>query len=136
MTQPSSSPLPALDERGLPAGYAFHPEWEVTPRQVKSRLDGPDPRPIVMDCRRPDEWALGRLPGAVHIPMDQVAARLEELETDDGGRERPVVVYCHHGGRSMRVTALLRQHGFSGAVSMTGGIDLWSIDVDPAIPRY
>jgi rhodanese-related sulfurtransferase len=65
--------------------------------------------------------------------MQELPARLAEIEA---WRDRPVVVHCHHGVRSLRVAHWLRERGFSGARSMRGGIDAWSLEVDASIPRY
>lgn len=128
-------PAPAIDDRGLPVGSQLRPGWEVSPRAVRDGAAAPD-APLLLDCRRPEEWAFNRIAGATHVPMGEIESRLDDVEEAAGGRDRPIVVYCHHGVRSMRVAAALRAHGFSGAVSMAGGIDLWSIAVDPAVPRY
>lgn len=136
---PPLCPPPELDSRGLPVGYAFQPEWETTPRQTRDMLrdraagkgDG-----VLLDCRREEEWNASRIDGAVLIPMDEIAMRLDELETADGGRDRPIVVQCHTGKRSLKVTAILRANGFTNVRSMAGGIELWSSDIDPKVPRY
>ncbi len=126
-----------LDGRGLPAGYAFRPEWEVTPRETKERMSLPEERrPMLVDCRRDEEWGLCRIDGAVHLPMQEIERRADELEDEEGKRDHPVIVYCHHGQRSLRVTAALRAMGFADVRSMAGGIDLWSADVDPGVARY
>ncbi len=126
-----------LDARGLPAGYPFRADWEVTPREAKIDVSkGEQERPLLLDCRRDDEWGLCRIEGAVHIPLSEIERRADELEDDEGGRDRPVIVYCHHGQRSLRVAAALRAMGFSSVRSMAGGIELWSVDVDPEVPRY
>ena len=91
---------------------------------------------VLLDCRRLDEWETARINGAVLIPMDQVERRADELEDEDGSRRREIVVYCHHGVRSMRVAATLRALGFANVKSMAGGIDAWSAGVDPSVPRY
>jgi rhodanese-related sulfurtransferase len=91
---------------------------------------------VLVDCRRTDEWAIARIEGAVHVPLDQIALRADELEDDEGGREGPIVVYCHHGMRSLRGAAILRQAGFVNAKSMAGGIDAWSVGIDPSVTRY
>lgn len=128
---------PNLDERGLPPGARLDPALEVTPRQTRDALAlPPDQRPLLLDCRRPDEWAFCRIEGATLVPMDQVPARLDEIEDAAGGRDRPIIVYCHHGRRSLTVTAQLREAGFTDVKSMAGGIDLWSMDIDPSVPRY
>lgn len=144
MTQPPGSPTPSpgpsLDARGLPVGYPFQPDWEVTPREVKAAMDagrtaGPD-GVLLLDCRRPDEYAVAKIDGAVLVPMDQVGGRLGELEGKTLGRDRTIVVQCHSGRRSLRVAAALRAAGFSDVKSLAGGIDLWSVDIDRAVPRY
>lgn len=128
---------PPLDARGLPAGYPFRPDWETTPRETKA-LMGSDGRtkPLLVDCRRPEEWEHCRIDGAVHLPMDKIERRADELEDDEGGRDHPVIVYCHHGRRSLRVAAALKAMGFTDVRSMAGGIDLWSVDIDPSVARY
>jgi rhodanese-related sulfurtransferase len=135
-----STPLPSnsgLDARGLPRGYAFKPEWEITPRETKQMLDTATPDSfILLDCRRPEEWQATRIKGARHIPMADIERRAEELETDTGTRDTPIVVHCHHGMRSPKVTGALRAMGFTNVRSMAGGIDLWSVDVDPGVARY
>jgi rhodanese-related sulfurtransferase len=131
------TPPAALDAQGLPVGYPFKPDWEITPRAVKRLLDGPPgSRPMVLDCRRPEEWQAARIEGATLLPMGEIERRADELESDDGTRNRPIIVHCHHGARSMRAAAALRAMGFTNVRSMAGGIDLWSADVDPTVPRY
>ncbi len=133
----STGPTPPLNADGLPQGTRFDPEWEVTPRQVRAAMGAPDgERPLLLDCRRADEWQVARIEGAVLFPMDQIGGRLEEIEEAAGGRDAPIIVYCHHGRRSLRVTAGLREVGFTNVKSMAGGIDVWSMDVDPGVARY
>ncbi|MCC6321661.1 MAG: rhodanese-like domain-containing protein [Phycisphaerales bacterium] len=91
---------------------------------------------MLLDCREPDEFALCRIEGAVLVPLGQIEQRAEELEADDGSRSREIVVYCHHGRRSVRAATTLRALGFTNVRSMAGGIDVWSIDVDSAVARY
>ena len=90
-------------------------------------------RPLLLDCRTAEEYAIAKIEGAVLIPMQEIAVRLSELEP---WREKPIIVHCHHGVRSLRVTQFLREKGFSQAQSMKGGIDAWSVEVDPSVPRY
>lgn len=126
---------PALDPRGLPAGYPYHPEFEVTPREVKAMMGSP--ALVLIDCRTQGEWQTAKIAGATLIPLDQLASRIGEIEDamDRAGEDVKVVVHCHHGGRSMKAALFLKQRGIDAA-SMAGGIDLWAIDVDPAVPRY
>lgn len=128
--------MSGLDARGLPAGYPFREEWEVTPRETQAILQAPGTDALLLDCRLPDELRIASVKGALHIPMDQIERRADEVETDDGERTRRVLVICHSGRRSLRVAATLRALGFPNAYSVAGGIDLWSIDIDPTIPRY
>ena len=87
----------------------------------------------LLDCREADEYELCRIDGAVLLPMSELRERLGELEPK---RAERIVVHCHHGGRSLRVAAFLRQQGFTRAQSMAGGIDAWSERIDPVVPRY
>lgn len=124
---------PALDERGLPVGYLFKPDLEITPREASEALADPARGAVLVDCRTPEEHEASRVAGGTLIPLQELGQRLDEVE-DLGGRE--ILVLCHHGVRSMKATLLLRQAGFEGARSIAGGIDLWSRAVDPAVPRY
>ncbi|MEM8736936.1 MAG: rhodanese-like domain-containing protein [Planctomycetota bacterium] len=121
-----------LDSAGLPEGYPFQPDWEVTPRQVKRALDAGGPM-VLLDVREPAELGLAAIAEAVVFPMSEIKSRLVEL---DQYAEDRVVVVCHHGARSMQVAAFLRQQGFEEVHSMAGGIDLWSRDIDPEVARY
>ena len=132
---PSPPPPAVLNNDGLPVGSFLKPGWESSPRQVQHAMRSATP-PILLDCRRPEEWAVCRIEGATHIPMQQIEQRLDELDDIDPTRAHAIIVYCHHGVRSLRVAATLRGHGFSNVLSMAGGIDLWSISVDASVPRY
>ncbi len=88
---------------------------------------------LLLDCREPDEHSTASLPGALLIPMREISERLATLEPHRDGR---IVVHCHHGGRSLRVTQFLRQRGFARTQNMAGGIDAWSLRIDPSVPRY
>ncbi len=92
-------------------------------------------RPVVLDVREPMELALARLPAEgfelIHIPMHQVPQRLAEMDPD-----RPVACLCHHGVRSQQVAYFLADRGFEQVANVAGGIDAWSVQADPAIPRY
>ena len=105
---------------------------EIDVQSVKSLLETGEDF-LLIDCREPDEFNFARIQGSRLIPMQELPSRLSELEPF---REKRIVTHCHHGGRSKRVTDWLRQQGFSGAQNMTGGIDAWSLQVDPTLPRY
>lgn len=105
---------------------------EIDCRAVKQRLDSHEDF-LLLDCRQPDEHATARIEGSVLIPMGEMAGRVQELEP---WRNKPIVVHCHHGGRSLRVTMWLRSQGFADVLNLTGGIDEWSQQIDPTVPRY
>jgi len=86
----------------------------------------------LIDVREPWEFATSHIEGGVLIPMGNVASRAHQ-ELDP---EERLVVVCHHGVRSMNVTAWLRNQGFEQAQSLRGGIDAWSVEVDPKVVRY
>ncbi len=88
---------------------------------------------LLLDCREPDEHAIASIPGAVLVPMAEIPERLDQLASH---RTRRIIVHCHHGGRSLRVTRWLRAQGFAGAQNMAGGIDAWALEIDPSTPRY
>jgi rhodanese-related sulfurtransferase len=106
---------------------------EIAPDELAALLAKPaEERPALLDVRFPDEHAYVALPGSVLIPLPELDERAEELEAFKG---RPVVVYCHHGVRSLDGAAYLLARGLD-AVSLRGGIDLYSVVVDPSLPRY
>ncbi|MFV0441990.1 MAG: rhodanese-like domain-containing protein [Planctomycetaceae bacterium] len=88
---------------------------------------------LLLDCREPDEFETACIAGAELWPMSELADRVEELAPHKGRR---IVVYCHHGMRSLRVSSWLRQQGFDQSQSMAGGIDAWSQEIDPSVRRY
>jgi rhodanese-related sulfurtransferase len=83
--------------------------------------------------REPHEWEAARIEGARLFPLGGFEGRLEELAA---WRERPIVVHCHHGGRSRRACELLLARGFSRVENLRGGIDAWSQEIDSSVPRY
>lgn len=86
---------------------------------------------MLLDVREPQELAVASVVDHSHIPMQQIPARLGELPKD-----QPIVVMCHHGGRSMQVTMFLRQQGFENATNLAGGIDQWAVRADQSLARY
>ncbi|MEZ6243021.1 MAG: rhodanese-like domain-containing protein [Phycisphaerales bacterium] len=122
-----------LDERGLPEGYPLQEGVEISPREASERLGSGEDDFVLLDIREAGEVAQARVEGAVHVPLSELGARLSELDIEE---DTPIGVLCHRGVRSMSVAALLREQGFSGARSVAGGIDLWSLAVDQGVPRY
>ena len=105
-------------------------DLEILPREVKQRLEGGE-KLLLVDVREPYEHALCSIEGALLIPMGSIPANLQKLDTDD-----EVICFCHHGMRSLDVANWLRSKGVNSAKSMAGGIDRWSTEIDPTVPRY
>ncbi|MDX2152175.1 MAG: rhodanese-like domain-containing protein [Bryobacteraceae bacterium] len=106
---------------------------ETTPVDVKKRVDAGEKLHLI-DVREAFEHATASIDGAELIPMNTVPHRLPELEAK--ADEAPLVVFCHHGMRSLNVVDWLRRQGVEECQSMSGGIDRWSMEVDPKVPRY
>ncbi|HZM16308.1 MAG TPA: rhodanese-like domain-containing protein [Candidatus Krumholzibacteria bacterium] len=104
--------------------------YEIEVDELKRALDAGEDW-VLVDVREGWEHALVHIPGAVHIPLGQLVQRLGELQ-----QERPHVLYCHHGMRSMRAALALAQRGFANVRSLRGGIDRWAEVVDPTLARY
>lgn len=107
-------------------------EWsdEITPVRLAARLQNGTP-PTVVDVREPYEWAIARIPGARLVPLNSLPQALPSLD-----RHAELVVYCHHGARSAAAMAWLRDQGFVRVRNLVGGIDRWSLEVDPSLRRY
>ena len=105
--------------------------FEITPREVKRQMDA-GTRPRLVDVREPFEVQQARIDGAELVPMRSVAKALPQFEDE----EKLVVVFCHHGVRSLQVVGWLREQGIENCASMSGGIDRWSLEIDPLVPRY
>lgn len=103
---------------------------EVIPRDVRQRLDSGESF-LLVDVREPWEHQTAHIEGARLIPLREIPAHIDDIQ--DAGE---VVVFCHHGMRSMDATAWLQSQGVAGARSMAGGIDRWSVEVDSSVPRY
>lgn len=106
------------------------PFKEATPREIKQRLDAGEDL-LLVDVREPDEILIAAIEGAAEYPMSQARDWIDSLP-----RDRELIIFCHHGGRSMQVAMALAQRGHANLTNMTGGIDEWSETVDPTLPRY
>jgi sulfur-carrier protein adenylyltransferase/sulfurtransferase len=125
--------LEARDVSETDTGGAFDGPWDGLEVEVTDlrrwREEGRDLQ--LLDVRQPVEHSIARIEGALLVPLSQLPARVGELDP-----ARPVVVHCHHGPRSLHATQWLRAQGFPRVASLAGGIDAWSVEVDPEVPRY
>ncbi len=105
--------------------------FEIAPSAVRTRLEAAE-KVRLIDVREPAEYAMAQIDGAELIPMRAMPQHLSDLEDGDD----LLIVFCHHGVRSLSVVEWLRRQGVDKCQSMSGGIDLWSREIDPAVPRY
>jgi len=105
---------------------------EIDCAAVKAKLDADDPF-LLLDCREQGEYDTVHIASAVLVPMSEIQERVGELEPH---QHKEIVVYCHHGARSLQVTIWLKQNGFGNVHSMSGGIDEWAQSIEPGMPRY
>lgn len=105
-------------------------DLQITAKEVNERMERGE-KLLLVDVREQWEYELCRIPGAKLIPLGAIPANLNALmDADD------VICYCHHGMRSLDAAAWLRKQGVEGAKSMAGGIERWSAEIDPSVPRY
>ncbi|MBV9500536.1 MAG: sulfurtransferase [Acidobacteriaceae bacterium] len=104
---------------------------EIEPREAHSQLAK---GAVLVDVREPEEYAVAAISRSRLIPMQSIPAQLQEIEGLSDGAD--VFVICHHGVRSLQVVHWLREHGVENCFSVAGGIDRWSQEIDPAVPRY
>jgi len=103
---------------------------EMTPSEFSRRREAGEDL-VLLDVREPKELTIAAVAGALHIRMAEVPARLDELD-----RERPIVVMCHSGVRSLAVARFLQQQGYSRVANLSGGIARWGRELDPSMPQY
>ncbi|MCC5822727.1 MAG: rhodanese-like domain-containing protein [Phycisphaerales bacterium] len=124
MTQPSDLP-------DNPPRWPFNPELEISVTDTRDGLAGGGV--VLVDIREPEELAIASVPGAVHIPMDQLAARANEMGLEE---DQTLALICHTGRRSLAAAMALQRMGLDEARSVAGGIEWWSVRIDPSVPRY
>jgi rhodanese-related sulfurtransferase len=108
-------------------------QHEITPHEIQRRLSAGETL-ILIDVREPAEFQIAHIAGAQLVPMGSVPTQLQRLEA--ASDEATLIVYCHHGIRSLNVVHWLREQGVAACQSMVGGIDRWSLEIDPSVPRY
>ena len=105
---------------------------QIDVRQLAAKLQANEPV-YLLDVRQPWEHQTAALPGSTLVPLGELPRRAAEVRPPPGAL---LVVYCHHGVRSLSATVLLERLGFRDVVSLAGGIDAWSVLIDPKVPRY
>ncbi len=100
------------------------------PEKLQQNLINDQPL-LLLDVREDNEFSYAQLQGSVHIPLNQLTNRFNELD-----KEQDIVVICHHGMRSQQACLFLQQAGFNRLFNLQGGIDAWSVACDPSVPRY
>jgi rhodanese-related sulfurtransferase len=89
------------------------------------------PNPVLLDVREKWEVETCQIPGSLHIPMNTIPARIDDLDEN-----AEIVCICHHGARSMQVAAFLERNGFGKMTNLTGGIHAWALQVDGTMAKY
>ena len=120
---PPASPSEPMPNHDVPL--------ELSVEETKQLLDRHPAATLLIDVREPYETAICRIDGAEHIPMRQIPEHLESLPKD-----KHLLIHCHHGGRSLRVTEFLRARGYDRVSNVAGGIDAWAERIDPGLARY
>jgi molybdopterin/thiamine biosynthesis adenylyltransferase/rhodanese-related sulfurtransferase len=117
------SPFPPMPDTEFP--------FEISVTEAQALQQSAPDRTLIIDVREPHELAICHLPQAEAIPMRQIPERLDALP-----RDRHLLILCHAGGRSRRVTEFLRARGLTAVSNIAGGIDAWAVEIDPSLPRY
>jgi adenylyltransferase/sulfurtransferase len=105
-------------------------ELDLPAPEVKAKKDRGEDF-VLVDVRDPWEWNFNRIDGAVHIPLSEIPNRYKELDPNT-----EIVAYCHMGVRSLKAAQFLKSVGFEKVWNLSGGIEAWSVQVDPEVPRY
>jgi adenylyltransferase/sulfurtransferase len=104
----------------------------ISVKDLKKRIDRKEDF-LLLDVREPEEYAIAKLPSAKLIPLGKITERAKELEDH---KDKEIIIHCHHGARSLQACMTLKTLGFSKVANVTGGIEAWSLQVDPSVPRY
>jgi rhodanese-related sulfurtransferase len=103
---------------------------EISAQELAVKLEAGEAL-FLLDVREQNEADFAKIENSTLIPLGQIPQRLDEIPKD-----QPIIAYCHHGRRSERALQFLKSQGFNDVLNMTGGIDAWSVSVDPEVPRY
>lgn len=103
---------------------------QITAKELQKKLHE-NLKPLVLDVREPDEFEFAHISGSLHIPLNQIPQRKDEIDSSSG-----CVVICHHGIRSQYAASYLANSGFNQIYNLSGGIDAWSVECDNTVSRY
>ena len=104
--------------------------YAISVRDLRDRLDKGNTI-FLLDVREPHEYSMAKIEGSVLIPLGELPTSLDKLNSND-----EIVALCHRGMRSADAVGFLMQQGFSNVKNLIGGIDAWSLEIDPEVPRY
>lgn len=105
---------------------------EISVREAKALLDSPAP-PMLVDVREPDEFAVCKIDGAELLPLSTF---VQDFPVRLPDKSQKIALFCHHGMRSLHAAEFLSRNGYTDVKSIAGGIDAWSREIDPSVPRY
>jgi len=111
-----------------------HSRQEISIVEAAELLQSENP-PLLIDCREQHEYDFCRIEGAILVPLSSFSGR-SRVEALLQHSDQQALIYCHHGVRSLHAVQYLAQLGFENTLSVEGGIDLWSLKIDPTIARY
>ena len=103
---------------------------QITVQELKSQIDKNE-KILILDVREPEEYQLCKIPNSKLIPLKEIPERLTEIDNSES-----IIVYCHSGIRSAQATLFLKKNGYPNVKNLIGGIDSWSIHIDPDVARY
>lgn len=104
---------------------------QMSVQELQQKIDQKEDFKLI-DCREENEYEIAQIPGATLVPLSQFAEKISQVVTpkDD------IVIHCHHGGRSQKASEYLLSLGFTKVANLAGGIDAWSVHIDPKVSRY
>ncbi len=116
-----------------PPRWHFQDGLEISVPEAAKRHGEKQHDFVLIDIREPEELDICSVEGAIHIPMGDLASRINEIDADE---DTTIALICHTGRRSLNATLFMHQQGLAGTRSVAGGIEWWSLRIDPSVPRY
>ena len=106
---------------------------EISIHDAAALIDQAEESFLLIDCREPDEYEICKIENSDLAPLSNFEMEIQTLFIDE---EDQALIYCHHGGRSLRAVEILRGLGYQNTFSISGGIDKWAQEIDTELPRY